>query len=518
MSKLISDTNARILRVMFIVCMLIIALLSTGCDAFSARDKAFDIYYTTENASVNELKPYTTFNNPVTEPHAIKYLVPNALIEVNTEKLPKSEPPIDRVGTTQSVSYPYFSGLKSQEVQDKVNAQIESLMFEMDGLLIPETIAPFRGIKTVVNEDSTRSDSYLSIYTSFSYNNILSLRAYSNGTYKSTDASTQDMTWLSLSRGLNLDLNTGERVPLKALFVDGYDYESVINDAIVEQIQQNNLMDEAYLEYSYFPARLTKPFDGIAHDQAYCLDPFNLTIIIDENDPRFDTTFEQITFNIPLAKFEDNLAIDARYFKVESSLFIDETAKRMLPVWNLHGKGQSENFEGSFEGGKWYMMAFDQVDRLDDVYDALVLESKNYLSGLKMEGMDNYAQISLSKVAIGDFVTISKYVWVSDGKNYFGEADYQVYDATNHRLTLDDLFVEDFDYESIIKNQVRSQILLNGSYTDDEIESAYATKCFSLDQSNLTIHVSLPDRGMGTQQQIYIPFDVFGVLNMTIFD
>lgn len=511
--------NSGFASVIIIVLLLIIALLITGCDVLNADDNAFDIYATTENASVTDLITYTSYNNPVDASSEIKYLVPNALSEVIVDKLPEFEPPLDFIGTNLSVNYPILSGLKSQAVQEKVNAQIESLIFEMGGLLIPETIAPFRGIKTVVNDATILSDGYISLYTSYSYNNLISLRAYSSGTYKSSDTSAQEMTWMSLSRGLNIDLNTGERVPLEAIFVDGYNYESVINDVIVEQIGQNNLMEESYVEHSYFPARLTKPFDGIAHDQAYCLDPFNLTIIIDENDPRFDAAFDQITFHIPLAKFGDNLALDARYFETGRSLFIDETEKRILPIWKTQVQGRSENFEGSFEGGKWYLTVFDQVDRLGDVFDALVLESKNYLNGLKMNGTENFAQISLSKVAIGDFVIISKNAWLSDGKTYVGDADYQVYDKTERRLALEDLFVGGFDYETIIKNQVRSQILLSGNYSDAEIESAYATKCFSLDQSNVTIHVLLPDRGMGTnQQQVYIPFDVFGVHNMTIFD
>lgn len=507
MSKLKSDSNSIIAIGMIMICMLVIAFLITGCDAIDLTDEALDIYATTEK----ETQVYTTYNNPVTMPIDIKYLVPNAISEVIQES---------NDGTTyNNVSYPAYSGLKSQEVQDKVNAQVESLILEIKGLLDPQTIAPFRGIKSIVKETTTLSDSYISFYTSFSANNILSIRCYGSGTYKASVDAFNETSWISVNRGLNLDLNTGEKVPLDALFIDGYDYESVINDAIVEHIDQNNLMDETYLEYTYFPARLTKPFDGIDDDQAYCLDNFNLTIIIDENDPRFDTVFEQITFSVPLAKFGDNLAINARYYEVGNNLYIDETERRILPVWKSDGQGQSTNFEGTFEGGKWYLIAYDQNDHLDDVFDRILTESKAYLNGLVIEGKDNFAEMMLSKVSIGRFTSFSQSLWVTKGDDYISSMDYQLYDATGKMLDLEDLFIEGFDYESSIKNYVKAQLLINGQYTDADIESAYASNCFTLEQSNLMIQLPLLDLVTGSNfQQVYIPFESFGVRNMTIFN
>jgi hypothetical protein len=514
MSKSKSDSNAIIAIGMIMICILAIVLLIAGCDAIGMSDD-LDIYATTES----EQSVYTSFKKPVTAPSEIKYLVPNALTEVNSEVSPKFDPPREIVGPEHMVYYPAYTGLRSQSVEAKLNAGIESLIFDLGRQMEPKTIAPFRGIRTKFDETSILTSSYISLYTSFNANNILSVRGYAYCNYKVSDADYDGPTWMSLSSGLTIDLNTGEMVPLEALFIDGYDYESVINDVILEQIEQNNLTDELYLAYSYSPARLTKPFDGIAHDQAYCLDNFNLTIIIEPDDSRFDVAFEQITFSIGLENFGDNLAIGTRYYEPESNLFVDETEKRMLPVWQSNGRGQSENTEGVFEGGKWYLSSYDQDERLDDLYEAFVLESKEALNALKMDGKDNNATVTLSKISVGRFVIITKNLWLTKGRDYESSTEYQVYDTSGKKLALSDLFVDGFDYDSIIETQVRERIAQSGNFTEAEIENAMEQKIFTLDQSNLTIQIPFPDLRTGSDfLQVYIPFEAFGVRNMTIFD
>ncbi len=512
-SKPTETSTVAIFIIMAVI--LSVILLLTGCSTGGKSDPSIDIYATTEGTPMT----YTLTNHPVKEPNEIKYLVPNALSEETMEKLPSVDSPRESEGKNIYVYYAIYSGLKSQEVLDKVNAKVQSLLLGIDSLLNPDTIVPFRGIKAVIDDKSSRTSSSISVYTSFSANNLLSIRGYGSGTYQTHGSAINEERWVSLSRGLNLDLNTGESVPLEALFIDGYDYESVINTSIVEQIDQNNLMDEAYLGYTFLPARLTQPFDGINHDQSYCLDPFNLTIIIDANDPRFDSGFEQVTFTISLSEFGDNLAMDARYFDSEHNLFVDETEKRMLPVWRVGAQGLSKNFEGSFEGGKWTLMAYNQSDRLNDVYDAMIEASKAYLNALKMEGKDNYAEMTLSKVAIGRFITFSKNLWISQGNDYVNNVKYSLYDAFGKKLTLKDLFIEGFDYEAVIKKRVIERMLENRNFTDAEFENAFALKQFTLYESNLTIILPVTNEGMAPELlEVYIPFEIFGVHNMTIFD
>jgi hypothetical protein len=523
MSKLKSDANAIIAIGMIMICILAIVLLITGCRTVENRT---DIYATSE--SVQQI--YTTFNNPVSEPSDIKYLVPNALSEVSMEKLPKVESPRAVSGPKHTLNYPVYSGLKSREIQEKVNSQIQSVIFEIGKQLDPKTIVPFRGIKKIINDKSTLSDSYISLYTSFSANNILSVRAYGSGTYKASVEAFKESTWVSIAKGLTIDLNTGENVPLEALFVDGYDYESAINDAIAEQIGQSNLMDEAYMEYTYFPARLTKPFDGIKPDQPYILDQFNLTIIIDANDARFDSGFDQATFSITLAKFGENLAIDKRYFELENNLFIDETERRSLPEWKAGGHGRSYNYNGTFEGGTWFLMAYIQGDqseqndnnsddKLDAIYDALIADSKVYLNGLKIEGKDNHVEMTLSKVMYGRYASIFKSLWLANGNDYSGTLAYLMYDVSGKQLTLDDLFIEGFEYEPILNEQIGIKFSEIGQFTDQEIATMFAAKSFTLNQSSVTIHLPLPDLRTGTNfYQVDFPFEIFGVRNMTIFD
>ena len=524
MSKSKSDANAIITIGMIMICILAVVLLITGCDTIGDIDNKRDIYATTER----DQQVYTTFEKPVTAPNEIKYLVPNAQTEVTMDILPTFDSASSVSGPNRTINYPIFSGLKSQEVEDKINAQIQSFISEISEQLEPETIVPFRGIKKIINEKSTFSDSYISLYTSFNANNILSLRAYGSGTYKASVEAFNESTWVSIAKGLTLDLNTGERVPLEALFVDGYDYESVINDAISEQIGQNNLMDETYLDYSYSPARLTKPFDGIDSEQPYVLDQFNLTIIIHANDSRFDSGFDQVTFPITLSKFGENLAIDSRYFEPENNLFVDEAERRLLPVWKAGGQGRTYNFNGTFDGGTWNLMTYLQGEqpnersddvKLDAVYDALIAESTSYLNDLKIEGKDNRAEMSLSKVSYGPFASIYKSLWLSHGNDYSSTFDYMMYDASGRKLTLGDLFVDGFDYDAIVREQVRSKLIEIGQFTDEEIDTMYAAKSFSMDQSSLMIHLPLPELINGMDfHQIYIPFEVFGVRNLTIFD
>lgn len=106
----------------------------------------------------------------------------------------------EKRATKERVEITYFQieGLKNQEIQNKINKEIE--------------IEALNGYKEYIDLDKVVNAS-ISLYETANFSNILSLSAYSWG---KTDDDSDNV--INVQKGITYDLNTGNRIKLEDLF------------------------------------------------------------------------------------------------------------------------------------------------------------------------------------------------------------------------------------------------------------------------------------------------------------
>ena len=498
-------------QVRFCLTFAVIAMIITSCSNPPVQD-------TTESLTepvTSVQRQYSTSGVPVTEPHKIKWLVQNNLKEVEVREENKQ----------RTSSYMSVTGLKDKAVETKINDRIQTKVTEIEKALQPETIAPFRGIRTKIYEDSKLLNSSVYSYTAFNFNHILSVQFQGSGNY-GADGSMyggENTIFLNVSDAINIDLNTGEEIALKDIFVDGYDYVRAINDYILVEIGNQNGMEEFKANddsmYFYNGYQLVAPFDGISEEQPYGLARHTLIIMFPPDDPRFISANFSVSFAIPLGYFGDNLAIDERFYASGISLFEDAKTCMMLVSWGNGKQSGGKWEEGTFDNGRYSINIFNSTDAFEDAFDAYVEDLRSYLKSLHAEGRDNFVDAYVTKREIGGYVTFSKNWWsvISQVNGYY--SDQVVYDEKGEKLALSDLFVSGYDYETTIREKIKAQYMQTNNLAEAELFQYYGQRQFTIEDMSLGFSFPAPDK-MKDYGTIWmsIAFDEFGLENLTIFD
>lgn len=198
--------------------------------------------------------------NPKTE--RAEYLQMNALqISSNDETITNSN-------ITSTCSISQINGLKSKDIQNKINDAIK------------------RDVKDVIKSYSEKSDETIQFYGSFSefnYNNLISISINSYD--------------FNLIGGLVYNIADGNRIYLKDLFTEGTDYVSLLNRKIIEKILSGS-EEESEL--------LREPFSSISPDQNFALSFSNLKIIFHRGEAGFVRDYY---IDIPIWEIDDYMDI-----------------------------------------------------------------------------------------------------------------------------------------------------------------------------------------------------------------
>lgn len=490
------------------ILLIIVWMLLTGCS-----DK------------MNPSDPQTddiTIGQDVSAPDDLGYYVRNDL---------KSESISDESDIVR-INYISFSGLKSKVVQDKINQTIKEEVMALRSKLEPETIIGYRGIKTLIDEDAKVNDLYLYADATFSYNHILSVQVYGFSDLKPSDSKTlsskttgsetdyPENVFVSVAKHLNFDLNTGKQIPLKALFVDGYDYESVINQAVMEQIQQSGMTEEENDFFSYTTGKLVAPFDGIDENQPYGLSDQGIIIYFTETDPRFDTDFQTLSVYINFSKFDHQMAIEKRFVLSEESLFETNLRERVFTTWATGRSYRSEYMSGTLENARWSI----QYSTLEDIQSPLLLsmveKKKQDIEQMTFEGSDNWADAYINLSTIGRYKNVSSSMWIHNNNMDWSMTDYIVLDEDDNTVVLDEMFVSGFDYDSVIFKALVTAAKNSGSFTELELKTVYdASLQFQLDRDLMRFVVTTPNKDITLENIIWdVPYVDFGYEHLTVFD
>lgn len=510
MSKLAIDAiNAIKYKIAFSCVLVLVSLTSAGCD--NGKSTGIDIYETTEVESL----AYSDGVRAVAEPRTIKYLVPNSLVETEMS---------ETVGI-ETFTYQSYSGLASDAMEIAINMNIQDLIDEMRQSLEPESIVPYRGIKKLITKDAKVIQTNVYCYTSFNYNNILCVQAYGSGAYNIKENQSlvylnpnfaQGDVYLSTVKSLVIDLGTGKPIPLKGLFIDGYDYVSVINDYIVKEIGRYSATDENADSFLYSPFKLVKPFDGIDVNQPFSIDAYGVSILFDPSDDRFESNFNTASINIPLAVFGDNLAFDTRYYTEGESIFDDKTEKRAFPAWVNGSNYREEYHNGTYKGGNWSVTVSKMNAFENEILDQMVTDEIDALNNITSNDTKGGIYVQYSATIVGNYVIISRNYWNDDNGEAITSNDTFIFDATGQILKLADLFVPNYEYLAVIKQKMMDEW---GTISEREIERMLDVMQFTISIQSIDLRFS-PDEGENPYESLWLslPFDAFGIENMIIFD
>lgn len=469
-------------------------------------------------------------------------------------------------------SYRYFTvnGLKDEEIEKKINDRIKEVY---DGLCVPD-LPPYRGIKMRIDEGAELVQEQVYAGVSGNFNNILSVSIYKHASYRipsdtvySSDEKEyyNDIRYFSEEETLNLDLNTGEEFSLKDLFCDDVDYMELINDRMSRYLAESHAEEEGHYSFTYGGLKLVESFKGLSEDQKFTVYPNGVTLVFDYNTPQFDTEFMAIGATFNFSEFGDRIAITERSYDEAEDLYTsEEPPVKSLPYKDI--KNDISGRESWQDGGVSVFLSWQYSSSLPEEIKKLaaemaqvdqeaVEEAKAYFSGMSQAEIDEkgggYHDVSVTASSFGRYVNIYKYSYIYTPQNGRDTVEGHCYDVgTGKALTLDDLFIEGYDYKPVIMEAIRKTIAeldynISGihertysetedgsvgsaadgpgayeeKYSDEQYEKAYAgIDGFRLDTDAVSMYIEHPVLGdTAYALNLYIPYADFGCDNMTIF-
>jgi len=405
----------------------------------------------------------------VNESYDLKYWVSNNFSANYMEPIVET---ID--GVQIDIGSQVFDGLKNQQVEDIINQKIADKLQSMKAYAKFENLPVYPGFY-VAYPEKYRTIKSISIWFSeeFNANNILSLKFSTYVTFnhvKPTD------TWdFVIWDSLNLDLNTGNELTLSDLFINGSDYQTALNDYI--RLKSQNQTDPVQDDLIYYvdTYQYVGGFNKIRGDVKFYLDDGKVNLIFNENYPEFINDFSTVMIGVPFSELKDILAFGQRFMLSSNSLFTDSSMiKRRSYLYPSRMDISNETINGLP-----VTLQITTDDTLSDFYKTL----KN-----KILAQDRIIISQFNDPAIkGIYYKFSAYPdgpYMNVSSSMFWDkvvhAESSTYQTDGTKMTLDDVFVDGFDYKSYIKNMI-AQIIEYSEYQNTyDLDEVYNSLVSSL--------------------------------------
>lgn len=365
-----------------------------------------------------------------------------------------------------------FSGFKSKVVEAKVN---EAIAFKIDSFKKYLEVANFPNYRGFFRTHDMASFEILGVYAStnvtYSKNNILSMQVGCSIEFK--DKNSAISSFISISDALNFDLNTGNQIGLSDLFINGYDFVSPINDLIYQRVQSHYEGEGDGLNDFYSPFIIIDAFEGIQLNQAFYLYDNSLSFIFDEKNPEFTNEYGAFAIPIPLEPLKAALAFNQRFYTEGSTLFESSTVgKVFFQVESQVVSSQTKVIKSKNVKSSIYAHATS-----DPVYNTILTNRITNDYNDLIEPLVNSFTQSVDHVVYankyGKYFTIDTYLSIFQT---VGDDKYINYGATYNpdgtKIGFDDVFKSDFDYETLIRNEIRTS-LGGGIILPDVVDSIY---------------------------------------------
>lgn len=446
-----------------------------------------------------------------------------------------------------TVTYPQISGLKNKDVQDGINAAIRS-----------ET-------ERMRNQYAAQGTNlaYLSYNLSGSFGNTLSV-----GLYSGDDAMHYDQAYL------NFNLNDGSLLQLSDLFARDADLQNIIHTAFYDAVTRGNLSNTYWEEVSYPDEQeLYRTVKGYlnAETQQFLFTPAEINLYYNDymaTIPMTDYADDIVIYSKYLTEeslFEDEtIGFDGVFacaripggyerrefgFAAEnfwydialSEAYLDEQipADRQLMFHSF----QNDMFEMLLS--EMYSIRNTALENPDKAYVLLANPSGHMYTDSQQSGdiwlitpscaaeaTENYALYEMSaalfeskyRPALLELYRTGTYTMFYSGLDEYMDGDevqathrrsYELYNyETGQMMTVDDIFVEGYDYPTTVRANAKYDLVSYYGYTMEDAELAVETLRYEVSGSGLKMY--LP--GWGEDQYLYMPLRDFPRVALKIFN
>jgi hypothetical protein len=478
----------------FVVAILLLIILS-GCGQ--------------ESPATPEPEPAKAILSPVTIP----YLVRNPIEAVYTEKTED--------GLTERTFT--ISGLRDQELQNSINGHLSDLYQRLSQGELP----PYRGIRQAVPETTPPSSASLDASLSFNYNNVISVMVYSNLTLEQMG---KNPVYIGQMETLNIDLNTGKEIHLKDLFADDVDYLSLLSDIVNKRLMKSNPMEEeeSFLDMMSGGFRLVAPFKGIGEDQKFALYQGGLVLIIDYENPEFDTGFYANTIYIPFEEMGPVIAVTERFTDPKRNLYQSENplVYEFVQTGSLEREQKQELVET--QGIQIYKTlnhpkelpeaAMKKIREFQEIDGQMILQFKE-TAPAQDEGVPGMEH-NVWAVKAGRYTNVSRNLSFFSMNYVYGSREDYCYDEKGDLVVLEDLFVEGFQWENLVVSALEKAISQEPALRGENPDQWMQGLQFSLGLSEINFTTAPIQRADNNVYPLYfiLSFEDIGCNNLRIFD
>jgi hypothetical protein len=356
-----------------------------------------------------------------------------------------------------------IDGLKNDAVEAKINKLISDKSQALMKYAEFKNLPVSQGFYATFPKETSNVDNLsIDVYDMYNFNNLIGLE-FTVYVAISDKSLADNIQYHAITDAMTIDLNTGNEIHLSDLFVNGFDFEKILNTAILLDASSKTEVadDSLFGSYDYRGG-----FSGIRSQIGFSLTSDGLDLIFDATYPEFDSGLSQTVIEIPYKTLKDGLALGQR-FQSSESLFTDPTVKRTN---NYLFVGHDTTLEYMLNGvpvtskisvysqitGDWLALTKKWIDE-----DKQTLESysKMNAAGIRYE---------FSAQPIGQYMVISRKIasWTSDYLDLGNAEKAYMVKADGSILTLKDLFMPGYDYETTIKKELAK--FLKSEYLPDE--------------------------------------------------
>lgn len=315
------------------IIFLIILILTTALGIY------FTIIYIDKNEENNEVNNNIIENELENEedkkiPEDIKYAIKSYSETYNTNSIKvnkyydtdgkiSTEYVLDESKYKYQIQFLQIEGLKNKEIQNQVNLMLKKLSYDI-------------------------KDKYVYATVTASFSNILSVQCYNDKGQINT---------------LNIDLSTGENIPLEKVFVSSATINSYLVDGLYKTLAwdnlevidgeeiQNNMDNVDTSEYEDKFMRIINNYNKAKDNLKYSIYPSKVSVygLVDE-EILSSGIYEYTSVDISLIDHSDQVAIYKRYLTKESIFENDNLGQKNIVV--LTGNALEEEYMTKITYGK----------------------------------------------------------------------------------------------------------------------------------------------------------------------
>jgi len=474
---------------------------------------------------------FLNVSDPMPKPKGQSVLYPSTYDVVTVNPITINDHGIFGEGVVTG-NYVKIDGLIDTAVEIKINNEVRNAVEAMSRYRDRDAAPAYRGIDARIPSTVGQAKSIV-VYAYVSYNQNRIISVVING-FVHFEQGNQSYEY-SVCEGLNFDLNTGNRLSLSDVLTNDTDIPKLLLPLIHQELGWTNDYETAD-DNQFLPA-IVAPFTEIRGSQNFYLDESGIILVFDMNTPELDTKLQPFMIPLYYSELGTNNALAHRfdvdsaifeYEVIEKRFFITETKNEIVSTTKLQEKNPMIQASTRYAED---LPAF-YVGKVEADVQRIRPFIQNVLTTLPTI-QRAYVYVSVSKIY--KYTVISTYLSAyqlmeethdgPDGEWNFddmgphdGVEIYEVYDETNRKLELKDVFVAGYDYESIVSYKLREALSMQQMDISKYLAPLLQNVTFRLASDGIELFADATIDGTLKTMRFAIPYREIRAKNLTIFD